>query len=217
MLEFRYNEFNGLFLHSRNRNCCLIDECVPTLHGYLTLSVQLSYSLEYLILSVLLLQWCWHASVSFIYGPSEVLHPSLTHKFTGHTRSDVMGTQQMSSHSFLATPVIRTWIQFSLAQVILTERNGMLVRWETSWELMLPCSISFPLFFLGWKVCKGLESMPSSMRRNQVKETKASKQTNKQIRKNEGDLELLKRRNSQLLAQAQTWKPSEVCPSLMIT
>lgn len=49
-LEYRYSEFNGLFLYSRNRNGCLKCECAYMFHSFL----KLSCSMEYLGLRALL-------------------------------------------------------------------------------------------------------------------------------------------------------------------
>lgn len=137
------------------------DECAHMFSQLLRAPSSAFLQPEYVVLVVLLLGWCWHASVNFIYWPSESPHPLFTHKCTGHPRRVVMGTQQMSCHSFLAMPIIGSWLQFFLAQGASIEKDGMLAKWETSWELMLPVPSPSLSSFWGEKYVKGWRACPS--------------------------------------------------------
>lgn len=117
----------------------------------------------------------WYSCWSDVGMPLSITSMVLLRGLLLNWPADALGPQQMSSHSFLSMPILSGTRYINRER----ERETACLPGERPAGDACPCPLSVPFFFLGWKVGKGLESMPKSLRWNLVKKTKINKQTNK--------------------------------------
>ena len=133
------------------------DECAYMFLIFLKLPLQLSCSLDYLVLRSLLLEWCWHACQLYLLAFWKALS-LLNHKFTRHPQKCDHG-HTVNVQSFFSGN-INNWDLITLQRSTSTKMDGRLAAWETSWKLMLPVPLASLSSCWGSKQVKGWTARP---------------------------------------------------------